>query len=420
MPTVGYADYEEISQRYGAYLQRALGVTYEGLAARGPAEDIVPGFSDLDFRVILSDQATPGDWIAADRACGEIHAELARENPAWWRILEHPPDFGLTMDELVDDVWFDPEMRTWHPWQGPEHVFTMLRAYHGGRLWDEVDEVHHLNTYLGSCVPYRREADPPINLGPDATEYRLHSRCWHYFAPPMTSVAALLRGTTPPGKRAALRWLTEDIERGDVVQQVLELVDRHYHAPDLVESDALAEFDADLHAAFGEVETVVRASLCHVDWPSDLGAADMKVRLAADRPSAAARQRLIETIRSVRFRVGRFAFYLDPPAGFDVGPLLRRECSAAERLLGLPIRIGTALLGLEDAERNPVVVIEAAMGRILSRDERESLQHTWALVESPPRDPAALRRTVERAVATWDRFYFVMETYAGRLLARLR
>lgn len=126
MATIGPDDFREISRRYGAYLERTLGAAHVGLIAKWQPEDLVPGSSDIDFRVILSERATPAYWLAADRGSGEIHRQLAEQNHAWWRILEHPPGYGLTTAELADNDWYTPEYRMWQICHGDTQALAPM------------------------------------------------------------------------------------------------------------------------------------------------------------------------------------------------------------------------------------------------------------------------------------------------------
>ena len=48
------------------------------LAAKWDKADLVPGLSDLDFRVICDDTTTVDDWVEIDRLTGQLHLEMVR------------------------------------------------------------------------------------------------------------------------------------------------------------------------------------------------------------------------------------------------------------------------------------------------------------------------------------------------------
>ena len=59
------------------------------LVAKWEERDLVPGLSDMDFRVICDDGATVDDWVEIDRLAGRIHLDTVRAHPQWNRINEH-------------------------------------------------------------------------------------------------------------------------------------------------------------------------------------------------------------------------------------------------------------------------------------------------------------------------------------------
>ena len=145
---IGRADLQQLMQRYGAYVQDALGGKYVAMTAKWPAEDLVPGLSDIDFRVVLAEGAVPGDWVVADRACGEIHARVACERPDWWRMLEHTPGCGLSLGELRREQWYHPEYHTWQACHGDAGQIQAVLEEYGKRPWDRRDEDYHLGRFL--------------------------------------------------------------------------------------------------------------------------------------------------------------------------------------------------------------------------------------------------------------------------------
>ena len=399
-----------------------LGPVYAGLTAKWQPDDLVPGLSDIDYRVILSPEATPTDWVVADRACGEIHQQLARENAGWWRILEHTPGCGLTTAELADDQWYTPEYRMWQLCHGDATVLTPMRHFLDCRPWDATDELYHLKRFLLYYSPYQHDIDPPINLGAYETLYGLHSRCWHYFAPPMTSVAALVTRQTLPGKRAAFALLMREFPQVEVVRRVVDMVDQGYKVAERSVEVAMKSFEAALYDAFGYFETVVRQKLQYVDWPAELSPAALKANLAAHATPAAARNQLIDAARFGRIRVGRYVFYLDPPAGFDFERLLRNEGQWANVIARKPFEIGARMLGADLLDADPVAVAENVMNRSLADDEKKSLRQVWAMpekVRAASNHLADTKEAVARVVDSWEPFYFVLEAYCQTLRGRL-
>ena len=63
----------------------------KAIAGKWNFEDLLPGLSDFDSRLIFTDGATVSEWIEMSVAVGTVHTALASEHPEWARILEHLP-----------------------------------------------------------------------------------------------------------------------------------------------------------------------------------------------------------------------------------------------------------------------------------------------------------------------------------------
>ena len=137
MGRVGYRDpsLEELTRRYGEHLQQAVGDTYVGLTAKWSVGDLLPGLSDLDFRVVLAGDAQIDDWIAVDRAASEIHGLLAGEKPSWWRYLEHTPGCGLSLTEVENADYHHPEYSCWHTCHGRDAAISAALHRADSRPW---------------------------------------------------------------------------------------------------------------------------------------------------------------------------------------------------------------------------------------------------------------------------------------------
>ncbi len=176
--------FEAVASIIGEQLSRANHHVL-ALVAKWDKTDLIPGLSDMDFRIICDDRTTVDDWVEIDRAMGRIHLQMVRAHPEWNRINEHTAGCGLTVAEVMDKSFYSPEYAVWHLWWGQGQWLDDLRSYLAVRPFGYSDEYFHLSRFLSYYSPYIHGIDPGHNLGVFENKYPLHSRCWHYFAPPM-------------------------------------------------------------------------------------------------------------------------------------------------------------------------------------------------------------------------------------------
>ena len=75
---------------------RAVCPKLRAIGGKWGPEDLSPGLSDFDTRFLAADDTTAADWTRMSFNVGEVHAQLARNEPRWARILEHTPGINLT------------------------------------------------------------------------------------------------------------------------------------------------------------------------------------------------------------------------------------------------------------------------------------------------------------------------------------
>src|SRR5438093_485539 len=190
-------------------------------------EDLVPGLSDLDARVICPG-ATAEDWVRLDACLGDVHRAMVVARPELARLLEHTPGMGLTVEELRDPRRYYPECGTWTL---PGSGLAGVRATLAARCWDERDRAYHLKRFAAYLMPYDPDMDPPINLmGALRSRYPYHSRTLHYLAPALLSAASLVERTPFSGKRAALRYWCEALPADSALRDVVEWLEGGYPA----------------------------------------------------------------------------------------------------------------------------------------------------------------------------------------------
>ena len=230
------------------------------IAAKWRFEDLIPGLSDFDARFMVEDGMSVADWCTMSTQVGAVHLKLCREYPHWARNLEHLPGINLTWSELTDAARYYPEYAQWmfYRTEDPARLAT-AEQYLQRRTWDEQDEYFHLKKFCLYHGRYNRQIDRPINLGPFVEKYPLHSRCLHYFVPALQSAVCLLLRRPIAGKLESLRLACE-LHPRPVLQEVRDLIDRHYETPALDGEPALTQSRRPAGAGVGMVAANDRAA----------------------------------------------------------------------------------------------------------------------------------------------------------------
>ncbi len=383
------------------------------LVAKWEKSDLVPGLSDLAFRAVCDNQTSAEDWVEIDSYLGQIHLDMVKTHPEWNRINEHTPGAGLTLGELMDERFHNPEYAVWDLWWGESSWFSELREQVSSRPFGPIDEHYHLSRFLGYYSPYIYGIDPPINLGPFEPKYPLHSRCWHYFAPPMLSAASILARRNLPGKRNALKWLRD---HGYVVEQagaVLHQVDHHYDTPELGDEARLRQFEELLFSGFEELLELVHASVQDLDLILSTSPDSMKKQLASIGTAPLAD--LMEIVRFARIHAGRYYFYVNAPDHFDTGQLFIWELSWIKKLSQGVFSCVASILG--DGDLGPEECL-ARLDILVEGETSEAVQHVMALSRRSA-DDSSLGQLFESAIDLFPNYYRILEATLSRVSARL-
>ena len=405
------AQFEAVNERVGESLAAKNGHLV-GLVAKWEKSDLVPGLSDLDFRVVCDDQTTAEDWVEIDRHLGQIHLEMVRTHPEWNRINEHTPGAGLTVRELMDERFYNPEYAVWDLWWGEEDWFAALKQKVYSRPFDLIDEHYHLSRFLGYYSPYIHGIDPPINLGPFEPKYALHSRCWHYFAPPMLSAASILARRNLSGKRRALEWLRDNGHAVDGVQAVLYQVDSHYETPELTDQGRLRAFEELLFSGFEELIEPLHTAIQNLDVGSLVSPGLMKEQLASI--GTAPLSTLMEIVRFARIRAGRYYFYANAPDHFETRQLFIWELNWIKKLNQGLFSCVASILG---SDLSP----EECLAELDIRVEGEAIdavEHVMRLSQRSA-DDDSLGPLFGDAVDLFPHYYRILETTLDRVSSRL-
>lgn len=395
--------FHSVSQTVGNVLSSVCPQVVAVVAKWNP-QDLVPGLSDLDFRIICDDGTTAEDWVLVDRVCGENHLAMVREHPEWNRINEHTPGAGITIVESLDQRFHNPEYQNWSLWWGRGDWLDSLKTQMMRRPFGASDEQVHLSNFLNYYSAYVHGIDPPINLGDRAEKYAVHSRCWHYFAPPMVAAASILARRNFNGKRDALGWLHQHGYAVRQIEAVLEQVDVHYETSLLGDSAKLADFERFLLKAFDELWPHLLNSLNHFDFDRTMPRSHVKQHLS--ERAAQPLEVLMESIRFARIRAGRFYFYLNAPNYFDTKELLRREVAWMKKFTA-PVFLALGVI-LENTSLAPFECL-AQLNVRLSATEKRALDFVLDLAECSKDEPGLSER-FRRAVNEYPHYYRVIDS----------
>ncbi|HZP83841.1 MAG TPA: hypothetical protein VFB21_19530 [Chthonomonadaceae bacterium] len=373
----------------------------EALAAKWRFEDLIPGLSDVDSRLILHDSMTADDWCRMSSAMGALNLDLCRRYPQWVRTLEHPPGANLTWSELTAPRTYWPEVHHWtfYHAEPPHRVREAVQTY-AARAWDSADELFYLNKFCAYYGRYDRGIDPAINLGVHAERYPLHSRILHYFSAPVHAAVCLLERRHFVGKReglAAAERLFPGLRCWSLVREILEAEYRTpqwYAEPYLTElDDALETTLREMAARVGEVVTLVPRGADVAEW-----------KRALPRVPTDPARIVFDFYKFARLMKGRIWFYLHAPDSFDSTWLIQNELG---RIGGYffrqPFRIYWQVKTGEAVE-DPLTILDALRGDPLT-DADIAAAREYARLTPGHWEPGTERAAASAVVAVFDDFF---------------
>ena len=385
---------------------------FVALAGKWARDDLVPGLSDMDFRIICDGQTTVDDWLHIDRVMGRTLAEIAKDNPQWNRINEHTAGTAMTIPEMMDERFYNPEYFAMDIWYGPSDWLNKLKVYLSKQSFGYFDEYTHLSRFLTYYSPYIHGIDPPINLGFFEPKYALHSRCWHYFAPPMLSAASLLARRNFSEKREAMNWLCSNGHAAEQAHAVLEQVNAHYETPELGNSDRLRVFEEFLYTAFEQLYPRVCESIqfLPVDFSQDRSQIKKQLNACRWQPS----QMLMDKLRWARTRAGRCCFYLNTPEHYSVNHQLKNELVWLKGVTGPTFEI------IRDYLRNPDFTPSRCLQHLdidVSPTDQKAIEYMFR-IPNDASDEKSLRRLHEKVVELYPRYYRLLELAVERIVRK--
>jgi hypothetical protein len=279
-------------------------------------EDLIPGLSDVDARVVCDD-IRPEEWIRLDEIVGQAQLEVMTSHPEWARKLEHTPGIGCTRSELLDPALFQPETRTWDYYWGDRELYNQLRDMIDHRPFDSLDEYYLLaSRFVPWCTPYNREIDPPINIPHHILpKYALHSRVMHYFVPCLMSALTVINRATLTGKRESLYRWSQLYPKEPVLREAMYLLEVNYEVLWLEDEHEWYALEERLWEFIQKIIPEVLRAVTIVDLGSNPSLADLKQKLRAfpGQPMMS----LFNSLRFSRIRKSRWLCYLNAPPGFE-------------------------------------------------------------------------------------------------------
>ena len=381
------------------------------IAGKWTFEDLIPGLSDFDSRLIFSNDVGVFDWPEISTKVGKVHTELAVEHPDWARKLEHNPGINLTPSEMVDPVLYNPESRLWTFYEGNDDVIRSFRQYLADKPWARRDEIFFLKKLATYYGPYQRGIDPPVNIGRWENKYPLHSRFMHYFTPPVQAAVALACKKAVRGKLAVLRKAREIFPNPRIIDMVLGAVENHYEIPEYYEEPKLSEIEAELqnylHDAYVSLSN-------HVDLikvgPNDT-VGDIRAKVASIPVDAG--ERFCEGTRFGRLMKGRLHFYAAEIPWFDTTWLIPHELNRMVRnLVETPLKVFALAKWRE--KLMPEEVLSRLEGNVL---DEQLCQHVGDFVNLASKEiPVSEQKQHAAEVAAhYDHVQIMIETLKEQL-----
>ncbi|MFA9479553.1 hypothetical protein ACERK3_14785 [Phycisphaerales bacterium AB-hyl4] len=307
--------YLELTDRVREAIDAARGGAPAALASKGAMRDVIPGLSDVDYRLVLSTDA-PEIWRRVGAAFAEAMLAFANAHPDGWRLIEHMPAIGCSSDALDARpvCW---ERLTWEPlWASSADLLVTptsptndgLAGWWAGKL-------------AGYQPPYDARRDPPINVASaELPRFPAFSLIWHFYAPAVLAATQLLGQSQVRTKWDALRWRAE--QGIEPAQQALAIAEADFVNPTSA--------------------TLARACEADVHQLAQLATDDARpwdaLKVMADGLTLSLRDRRLWALATARTYVHRWWFYAHAPQGFDVVAVLRIDRGHVGRFTLGPVR----------------------------------------------------------------------------------
>lgn len=299
------------------------------LSGKWEFEDLIPGLSDFDTRLVFRGDLSPAIWAETSMAIGRVHSQLARRERSWARMLEHLPGINLTVEEMLSPRCFYPEFLQWTFYHGDAQTIRQITAHLGQASWSEIDERYHLQRLATFFGPYQRGIDPAVNVGPWESKYPLHSRFLHYFTPAVQSAVSLALRRTVRGKLEALRLAQQIFPNPATPGLALAAIERHFEIDDYYQDSRLGELEDVLDHYLRDAGATLGSSLQLISW--DPGESPETLRAKVRQLTSPPEEAFYEVFKFCRLMKGRLLFYATDLPWFETTWLIRNELSRLRR-----------------------------------------------------------------------------------------
>ena len=388
----------------------------EAIAGKWMFRDLVPGLSDFDARLIVSNEMTADDWCRMSTAVGETHLTLCRKHTAWARNLEHLPGINLTWTELLEERAYYPEYQQWtfHDCEDPGQPSAVLERLDRRGL-NLRDEYHHLARFCLYYGRYNRTIDPPINVGAQTNKYALHSRLMHYFTPPVHSAMFLLEKRPFVGKFEALEAAAARFPRLKCWDLIWEILAADYMTPKWYEEPYLTRLEDALEDGLQVIRDALRDEITLV--PPEAGTdVDAWKKALADAP-ANPENVIFEGAKFCRLMKGRLQFYADAPPHFDAAWLIRNELGRiGQSFFVTPFRVFWRCVTGRTVD-DPLEILPELRGQLLTDEEVEAVEEYHRLTAQ--RCVPGKEKEAARAVAgVFDGFFHALWKVNREVMSR--
>ncbi|OHB80363.1 MAG: hypothetical protein A2V98_04735 [Planctomycetes bacterium RBG_16_64_12] len=387
----------------------------EAIAGKWMFRDLIPGLSDFDARLIVSNAMTADDWCRMSTAVGGTHLALCRKCPAWARKLEHLPGINLTWQELLAERTYYPEYQQWsfYDCEVPGQAGAVSERL-GRRGLDAKDELFHLKRFCTYFGRYNRTIDPAINMGVQANKYPLHSRLMHYFTPPLHSAMFLLENRPFVGKFEALEMAAARFAELECWDHLWEILAADYMTPKWYEEPYLTELEDALEDGLAAIRDALRDVITLVPRKAGIDVTAWKKALA--RAPADPVAEILDNARFSRMMKGRLQFYADAPPHFDTTWLIRNELGRiGQSFFVNPFRVFWKTVSGQMVD-DPLTILPELRGGLLSSEEVEAVERFHRLTVRPCAE--GKEKEAARAIAgVFDGFFHALSKIHREVLS---
>ena len=370
-------------------------------------EDLIPGLSDMDPRVVFDDMSAE-EWVSLDELAYETHLELTKSRPDWARKLEHTPGVCSTKAEVLNEALYQPEMRNWDYYWGDREFFEQIKAFSQRRSWEPVDEYYFLvNRFVPWCTPYNHDIDPAVNIPSNILpKYALHSRAMHYFMPCIKAALAVINRDSVTGKREALyRWM-QIYPNEPVLREVAHLLDVNYEVSWLEDEQAWLAFEDRLWQFIRKITPEVLRAVTIVDLGDDLSMENLrrKCKQIHGRPLTT----LYNGVRFSRIRKGRWRFYLNAPDFFDAEHCAYSETSWMRSTFTYPVFDSYACVKWGEHGLDIDEILARMVPEMLDRGETHIVKQVFESAAGNPTPRDAMER-LRKAAEVYADYYRILD-----------